>query len=444
MLASARTGVEFAVPCGTMSAGDNGVAAGPGASAGGELPRAPILIVDDNGDNLMLFRAILKGLQQPVVTASSGTAALAAAEDEEFAVILLDVQMPGMDGFEVAERIRRSERNAATPIIFVTAMHKDQEEVRRGYSLGAVDYLFKPVVLEIVRAKVAAFIELFLQRQALREALARATAAELRASRQAAELQRSNEELQQFAYVASHDLKEPLRMVTSYVQLLARRYGHLFDDDAKEFIGFAVDGAERMRALIDDLLRYSRVGSRPLHVDATDCNAVLDAVLSDLRLAIAEAGAEVRVERLPVVLADRTQLEQLFQNLIANAIKFRGQRPPLVTVSAQPVLPEKGGGWRFTVRDNGIGIDPQFSTKIFLIFQRLHARSEYTGTGIGLAVCKKIVERHGGRIWVESQPGAGAAFHFTIPDRTAGEPSGATEAEAQRDGGWRTNAQPAR
>jgi signal transduction histidine kinase len=420
-----------------MSASSNGNGSGgwPVAESGAEShSHASILIVDDNVENLTLLRAMLKSLHQPVVTASSGEMALAAVGEEEFSVILLDVQMPGLDGFEVAERIRASGRNAATPIIFVTAMCKERDEVSRGYSLGAVDYMFKPVIVEILRAKVAVFIELFLQRQALRQALARATAAELRASEQAAELQRSNEELQQFAYVASHDLKEPLRMVTSYVQLLARRYAERLDTDAKEFIGFATGGAERMRALIDDLLHYSRVGSRAAALEPVDCASVISVVMANLEVAIAESGAEVRTGALPTVFADRVQIEQLFQNLIANAIKFRSERKPVVTIAAQRVdsRDDGGSGWRFCVRDNGIGIDPQFAARIFLIFQRLHRREEYPGTGIGLAVCKKIVERRGGRIWVESQTDAGAVFFFTIPDRVSDEVGAATFASEEK------------
>jgi signal transduction histidine kinase len=391
---------------------------------------APILIVDDTRDNLLLFASMLKPLEQPVITAASGAEALAACEQQDFAVILLDVQMPGMDGFEVATRVRALESGGSTPIIFVTALHTDQEKVRRGYSLGAVDYLFKPVVLEILRAKVAAFIELFRQRDALQRALLRAQAAERKLAEQAADLRRSNEELEQFAYVASHDLKEPLRMVTSYMQLLARRYQGKLDADADEFIAFATEGAERMRALIDDLLKYSRVGTRGNDFTPADCGAIVDLALANLEVAIAESRAQVRVDPLPSVLADPRQVEQLFQNLLANAIKFRSQIPPQISVTACRDADSSNGqrpSWHFKVSDNGIGLDPQFADKIFLIFQRLHQRGEYAGTGIGLAVCKKIVERHGGRIWVESQPGQGATFHFTIPDAIDSRPHGAAD-----------------
>jgi PAS domain S-box-containing protein len=225
------------------------------------------------------------------------------------------------------------------------------------------------------------------------------------------ELARSNKELEQFAYVASHDLQEPLRMVTSYVQLLAKRYQGKLDRDANDFIEFAVDGAMRMHRLINDLLAYSRVGTQGKALASTDSEVVFGEVLSNLRVAIEEKGATVIHEPLPTVMADDVQLGQLFQNLVGNAIKFHREEAPQVQVSAH----QSNGEWVFSVKDNGIGIDPKFKELIFVIFQRLHGKGEYPGTGIGLAVCKKIVERHGGRIWVESEPGRGAAFYFTIP-----------------------------
>jgi light-regulated signal transduction histidine kinase (bacteriophytochrome) len=230
------------------------------------------------------------------------------------------------------------------------------------------------------------------------------------------DLKRSNEELERFAYVASHDLQEPLRMVASYVQLLAKRYKGKLDRDADEFIEFAVDGAVRMKALIEDLLAVSRVGTRGTPLTPTDANAVLERAIASLRLAIDEAGASVASDRLPVVAADAGQLEHVFLNLISNALKFRGAVAPRVQVSAEA----RDGRWVFRVQDNGIGIEPQYFDRIFLLFQRLHAKIQYPGSGLGLAIAKKVVERHGGRIWVESEPGRGSSFFFSPPVITGG------------------------
>jgi PAS domain S-box-containing protein len=230
--------------------------------------------------------------------------------------------------------------------------------------------------------------------------------------RTAAELRRSNEELEQFAYIASHDLQEPLRMVASYTQLLERRYGGQLDETAREFIGYAVDGARRMQEFITGLLRYSRVGTEAGALEAVNLEGVFAATIANLRIAIEESGAKVESGPLPVVMGDARRLTQLFQNLIGNALKFhKPGEAPRVEVGAE----REGDFWRVWVRDHGIGLDPRFSERVFTIFQRLHTREEYEGTGLGLAICKKIVERHEGRIWVESREGEGAAFCFTLP-----------------------------
>jgi len=235
-------------------------------------------------------------------------------------------------------------------------------------------------------------------------------------SKRTEDLVRSNVELDQFASVVSHDVQEPLRMVTAYVRLLETQYGGKLDKDADEFIGFAVDGAKRMQGLIDDLLAYSRVGTRGKEFTATDCNVVLARTLLNIKTAIDESGAQVTQDQLPTVPGDEFQLGQLLQNLIGNAIKYRGERPAEIHVGCE----RDGEMWRFAVTDNGIGIDPEYTERIFVIFQRLHTRQEYPGTGIGLAICKKIVERHRGKIWVESEPGKGSTFYFTLPIKQGG------------------------
>ena len=235
--------------------------------------------------------------------------------------------------------------------------------------------------------------------------------AEARLERTLAELERSNTDLEQFACSTSHDLQEPLRMVASYIQLLAKRYEGKLDDRADDYIGHAVDGAKCMKNLISDLLEYSRVGTQAKPSEKTDCTAVVRTAIQNLDPAIEQSRAEIVVGKLPTVMADGVQLCQVFQNLIGNAIKFRGDVRPRVTISAR----RRGAEWGFCVADNGIGIDPSFHERIFVMFQRLNERSKYDGTGVGLAIAKKIVERHGGRIWVESELNAGSRFRFTIP-----------------------------
>ena len=221
----------------------------------------------------------------------------------------------------------------------------------------------------------------------------------------------SNERLEQFAYAASHDLQEPLRMVTSYLQLLERRYGDELDEDADEFIDYAVDGAERMREMIDGLLEYARVETRGDPLEPVELNEVLDDVRTDLQLQIEESDARIDGGPLPQVSGDEGQLRQVFQNLVTNAIEYSGDEPPRITVSAE----RNGATWRISVHDDGIGIDSDETDRIFELFQRLHSHDECDGTGIGLALCRRIVERHGGAIGVESEPGEGSTFSFTLP-----------------------------
>jgi len=434
-----------------------------------------ILMVDDEPANLLALEAVLDSLGQRLVRAGSGREALKHLMNEEFAVILLDVAMPVMDGFETARLVRQRDKNRLTPIIFLTAVGRTESEIFRGYEVGAVDYLLKPLVPEILKSKVLIFIELYnktrqIQRlntelkrnvrelestnQELKKenAVRRRAEQELRhseeklrvlnasleerveersalAEERAKELSRSNAELQQFVHVASHDLKEPLRMINSFVQLLQRQSADKLDANSEEYIQYVVEGARRIQRLIDDLLSYTRLGARSLSPQAVELGEVVEEALSNLSLAANECGAEVTWDPMPRVEADRTHMVLLFQNLVGNALKFRGAGKPKVHIGAKAEIDR----WVFSVKDNGIGIEPQYFEKIFIVFQRLHAREEYPGTGIGLALCKKVVEQHGGKIWVESELGKGSAFYFTIPKiirggRHEGETGDGTEA----------------
>ena len=332
----------------------------------------------------------------------------------------LDVWRP-LDG-QVVETVVLSKRPQIVDERNVAAVLAKSPRLQDGIEAGLRTWLDVPVILEQTVVAVMRFMSRTPNAYDARsEALAVLIAAQVAgavANAQSiesllatqAELARSNAELEQFAYVASHDLQEPLRMVASYVGLLERRYRGRLDSDADDFIEFAVDGARRMQALLSGLLDLSRVGTRGRELESTESDTALRDALINLEQAIAEAGAEVIHEPLPAVLGDRIQLTQLFQNLISNAVKFNAADSPQVTVSAS----RSGSMWEFAVADNGIGIDPAHFDRIFQVFQRLHTRDTYEGTGIGLSVCRKIVERHGGAIWPESAKGQGTTFRFTL------------------------------
>jgi signal transduction histidine kinase len=375
--------------------------------------RTTILIVDDMPANLEVVTSHLERQGYCAVVALGGDEGIERAEFVHPDLILLDVMMPGLDGFETCRRLKANPATRDIPVIFMTAL-ADTADKLTGFAAGAVDYVTKP----LNGAEVLARIETHLALYALRQQLA-AQNTRLQQEIAARELTqeallRSNTELEQLAYVASHDMQEPLRMVASYLQLVAQRYQGQLDADADEFIGYAVDGAKRMQALINDLLAYSRLGTKARPFEPSDCNTIVQTAIAQLRVPIEDSGARITHGALPTVMGDATQLLQLFQNLLSNAIKFhRRDVPPVVHVEAQPW----DSAWRFSVRDNGIGIAAEYFERIFVLFQRLHGRGEYPGTGIGLAICKKIVERHGGSIAVQSQPGEGSTFSFTLPRR---------------------------
>jgi signal transduction histidine kinase len=368
-----------------------------------------ILLVDDQPAKLLSYEAALSELGENLIAASTAREALEILLRTEVAVLLVDVCMPEMDGFDLVDQVRRHPRFRDTAIILVSAIQVSDLDRLKGYDSGAMDYVPVPFVPELLRAKVRVFAELFRKTRQLQHLNHRLE--ELVAER-TSELTRSNQDLEQFAYVASHDLQEPLRMVTSFLQLLSARYGGKLDGNAKEFINFATDGAQRMHAMINDLLTYARVDKAGGRFSLVDCGEALRQTISNLQVAIRESGASITHGPMPAVQGDEVQIVQLFQNLIGNAIKFRRVGvPPKIHIEIERGERE----WTISIEDNGIGIEPNYHERIFQIFQRLHGREEYSGTGIGLALSKKIVERHSGRIWVESTPGLGSTFSFTLP-----------------------------
>ena len=364
------------------------------------------------------MEGILKHSGCALIKANSGEEALRCLLDNEFAVILMDVQMPGMDGFETAALIREREKSKHIPIIFITAVEKARKQVEQGYTLGAVDYILKPFEPSFLKTKVGVFVELHQMRMRDIEARKKIT-------RMAGELARSNRELEEFAYIASHDLQEPLRKIKNFTELLARQYQGRLDEKADEFMYYITDGARRMQRLISGLLSYSRVTTRKTPLSRVDLNTLVSQVVNSIQIKLDETGASVTTDGLPTLKADEIQIGQVFQNLILNAVKFRGQDPPEIHISAQKKdLPGKKE-WLLGVKDNGIGIEPENSSRIFEIFQRLHLKEEYPGDGMGLAICKKIVNRHGGEIRAESRGnGNGMTVYFTLPDNGDRESNG--------------------
>ena len=315
-------------------------------------------------------------------------------------VVLADYNLPQWKGMEALALLERE--GLDIPLIMVSGALGDVTAVEC-IKQGATDYVLKDGLARLPEA-----VRRALQEKSL---LHLRRLAEGNLARKVEELARSNAELEQFAYIASHDLQEPLRMVASYTQLLGERYRGKLDETADKFIGYASEGALRMQTLIQDLLAFSRVGRKDSTRGRVDCDAAMAEVMMTMGPAIHESGAVMTYTALPVVWAERSQMTQLFQNLVGNAIKFRGTAPPAISMHSE----KAGEQWLFSVSDNGIGIAPEYAENIFVVFQRLHDRTEYPGNGIGLAICKKIVERNGGKIWVESQPGHGSTFKFTLP-----------------------------
>ncbi len=356
---------------------------------------------DNPSDAELVLLALRKGgfdvTSEVVQTADDFTARI---RRTHYDLILTDYNLPQWKGMEALDILCRE--NLDVPLIVVTG-YLGEEKAVECIKQGATDCVLKDHLTRLPLSVARA-----LQEKRLRE-LRRQSEEEL--AGKVAELARSNAELEQFAYVASHDLQEPLRMIANYTQLLAERYRGRLDDQADKYIAYAVDGATRMQTLIQDLLKFSRAGKAEIEPRTTDCRAVVEQALNNLRAAVQESGAVVNWNGLPVVMADASQLTQVFQNLIANAIKFHGADAPRIDIDAE----KKEHEWVITVSDNGIGILKESWQDIFVIFRRLHTRSEYAGNGIGLSICKKIIERHGGKIWIEAQAKPGCCFKFSLP-----------------------------
>ena len=407
-----------------------------------------ILIVEDSATQAYRLRHLLLQHFAKVTIAGDGTEALPMILADPPTLIVSDVLMPQMDGYELTRRVKADPKTAQIPVILITRL-VEPSDVVRGLECGASGFLTKPYEenhllsriqfilanLDLRRsarpAHPEAGVEIFIggqkyfvasEREQILDFLLSTYEVALQKNRelyaatskleaQANELERSNAELLQFASIASHDLQEPLRMVASYLGLLQRRATDKLDEKEKQYLHYAVDGAQRMQQMISDLLAYSRVSTHGREFAQADLAEVLRHALANLEVAIAEKGARIATDAMPAASVDASQFVQIFQNLIGNAVKFTSERTPEVHIGCERVADE----WQFSVRDNGIGIEAADFERIFQLFQRLHSRSDYPGTGIGLAVCKKIVERHGGRIWLESKPGEGTTFLFTIP-----------------------------
>jgi signal transduction histidine kinase len=416
--------------------------------------KANILVVDDREDKRLAMRTVIAELGQNIVSAASGGEALRQLLNQDFAVILLDINMPGMDGFETAHLIRQRVRSEHTPIIFVTGVSDADTHISRGYSLGAVDYILTPVMPEVLRTKVSVFVELFkksdqLKRQAERlrraradlEARVRERTLELaaaneslqaeiaerqraearilringeleeRVSERTAELGAANLEMEAFTYSVAHDIQAPLRNILSYAQLIQEEFGNAIPDEAADYIRRISSRGHYMRQLVEDLLNLSLVGKQNLDLQATDLSSICNEIVNGLQLDLVDRKIDWRLSPLAVVSGDAGLIKQLFANLLSNAVKYTKPREKAVIEVGHETV---DGQSQFYVRDNGVGFDMRHAGKLFGAFQRLHRPDKFPGTGVGLAIAARIVRRHGGRIWAASEENKGAQFSFTL------------------------------
>jgi two-component system sensor histidine kinase/response regulator len=359
-----------------------------------------ILLVDDEPKGLLALEAILEPLGQKLLTARSGHEALRHLLAHDFALILLDIQMPDLDGFQTAALIRERESNRHTPIIFLTASDESEAQMFRGYAVGAVDYVFKPLQPDILRSKVSVFVDLARTTELMR--------------RQAAELEAANKDLESFSYSVSHDLRAPLRAIDGYSNILRESCSDRLGDEDKRVLEKILESTQRMGALIEDLLAFSQLGRRPVSPAEIDMDALAREVVEELRSAPGQQVPNCVLKPLPVAWGDRSLIRQVWLNLLSNAIKFTGAREV-------PSIELGGSGEDasnvYYVKDNGAGFDMRYYGKLFGVFQRLHSAREFPGTGVGLAIVQRVVVRHGGRVWAEGKPGEGATFYFALPKK---------------------------
>jgi signal transduction histidine kinase len=364
--------------------------------------RPSILLVDDHTENLLLTEQTLKSLGAMIFKATSGKEALLLMQRHRFALVLLDVRMPQMDGFQTARHMKATDAMNAIPIIFFTARGEEEKLAEEAAEIGAMDYIFKPIHADILKSKISVYLDLYVQREQILQLNSY--------------LRQSNEELERFAYICSHDMQEPVRMMNSYAQLLGKKYVGMLDEKGRKYLEFISSNASHMQKMIHDILVFCRVGREDTEYVELDSAALLQDVIREFEDTIADMQARITVEQLPRLFTSPTLLRMLFHNLICNALKFQPKgRIPDIHISAS----RRESEWQFCVQDNGIGIPRDSNTKVFSIFQRLHRREEYPGTGIGLSTCKKFIELYGGTIWFESSD-VGACFHFTLPIQHGG------------------------
>jgi len=382
-----------------------------------------ILYIEDNEDDFLILRSVMEKIPDSaysITNVNSIPKALDYLLKEKTDLVFLDLGLPGSSGKEAYGKLVDKFPNV--PVIIMSG-NEDKNVAYELITLGAEDFFIKGnlhpdlldrgVTYSLKRHELKNLLkEEVAQRKKTEEALRTARdELEIRVQERTLELKRSNEELEQFAYVASHDLQEPIRKIVGFSQIFASKFEGQIDTKSKEHLNYVIDGAKRMQALIQDLLLYSRIGQNELILEVLDLNGVVKEAVGNLELIIKETNAEIICHPLPSLSAHKSFIVQIFQNLISNSIKYRSDKAPRVEIAAQ----QKENQWEFTIQDNGIGIEFQYANKLFVIFQRLHPKGRYPGTGIGLAVCKRMVEMHKGKIWIEPHTGAGAVFKFTLP-----------------------------